>query len=474
MKSLMTLLAKIDPTSISRRERLLLDLILSEDWEKESDLAQILWPDDQFKMEYFRQTREKLYGRTISLVLNFEGQSHNQKVFSEAYREFAAIQILKAHGFRKEFLVFAEHLVKKAVRYEIPEIIVSVADSLVKYYGSIEGSYKEYKKYLKLAEEFEVIHLSEKRIQRLFSGLSIDFSQSRNGKAKTSEKLLSCIDFIENTPFHDTYRYRYYVYYIRCIYAHLQGDIETLDRTCNEALVYFQGKSYPVPNSVQFLFGFEQKASLALQLRDYDRALKTVQWAKETMSTSPYNLNVCLIYQATIGFHAGLDDLVREAIAESAEYQASGQQEEQWVIIRAYAHLLGILPDERFRLSRFLNELPKFSKDKAGLNVSIITIQMLHYLKQGDYDQLIDRREALQKYCNRYLKGRADGFIRMLLAVPLHQFDPKAVEFYALEKGYLQELVEGGKVADSEIVPFERLWEEVMAELMATKKKETA
>ena len=52
--------------------------------------------------------------------------------------------------------------------------------------------------------------------------------------------------------------------------------------------------------------------------------------------------------------------------------------DEQWRIIEAYANLLDINTGQVFRVSRFLNEVPIFSKDKRGNNIAIIVIMAWH------------------------------------------------------------------------------------------------
>ncbi len=75
-----------------------------------------------------------------------------------------------------------------------------------------------------------------------------------------------------------------------------------------------------------------------------------------------------------------------------------------------------------FRVYRFLNEVPIYSKDKRGLNVPILVIQTLIMLQHKNYDAIFERIEAVGKYKDRYLrKGhnfRSNCFIRMLAELP--------------------------------------------------------
>lgn len=51
-----------------------------------------------------------------------------------------------------------------------------------------------------------------------------------------------------------------------------------------------------------------------------------------------------------------------------------------------------------FSLTRFLNDVSKFSKDKGELNISILIVQFLFLLVDRKYSKLIDRLDAIKQY----------------------------------------------------------------------------
>ena len=119
-----------------------------------------------------------------------------------------------------------------------------------------------------------------------------------------------------------------------------------------------------------------------------------------------------------------------------------------------------------FRLSRFLNEMEVFSKDKQGMNIAILIIEILLGIAQKKYDELIDRVEAMDKYRSRYLReeevARANHFLRMLLQIPKNSFrreeaiakacdDQRALEAIPIEMA--------NQTFEIEIIPYEKLWE---------------
>ena len=118
-----------------------------------------------------------------------------------------------------------------------------------------------------------------------------------------------------------------------------------------------------------------------------------------------------------------------------------------------------------FKISRFLNEVPIFSKDKRGLNVPILILQTLFQLQQRKYDHLIDRIEALSKYQQRYLckeeNYRSYVFIKMLIEIPKAYFNKNLV-IQKTEKWSSQLRLVPIEISnqnhDLEILPYQHIW----------------
>jgi len=108
---------------------------------------------------------------------------------------------------------------------------------------------------------------------------------------------------------------------------------------------------------------------------------------------------------------------------------------ELWKILDAYLCFLlyvGLLkpntdgaPGEqqiKFRLNRFLNEVPVFSKDKRGMNIPVLIIQFIYLLADGKFEACEERVDALNKYRLRYLYDRetlrSSCFIKFLASIP--------------------------------------------------------
>ena len=120
---------------------------------------------------------------------------------------------------------------------------------------------------------------------------------------------------------------------------------------------------------------------------------------------------------------------------------------------------------KRFKLGKFLNEVPKFSKDKKGMNINILIIQILVLLKDRRWPSIVDRIDALKAYIYRHLKSestlRSDTFLSMLAVLPKSAFQWDQVE---ARPAQLRNQLQQGPIlsVDFEIVPYEDLWEFVL------------
>lgn len=144
--------------------------------------------------------------------------------------------------------------------------------------------------------------------------------------------------------------------------------------------------------------------------------------------------------------------------------------QETWEVYRAYA---AILTGRYFRLARFLNQVPHFSKDKKGMNINILIIEMLQYLRKKIFSKVIDRTAALQRYIYRYLMEdestyRSRHFLLMIVCLEKGAFRKKEVD--PLVEEHLEALKQlplhkARQDYEVEVVPYEHLWAFVREQL---------
>jgi hypothetical protein len=124
---------------------------------------------------------------------------------------------------------------------------------------------------------------------------------------------------------------------------------------------------------------------------------------------------------------------------------------------------------KRFKLGKFINESPVYSKDKKGSNTTILIIQILTLLLRKDYESVVSRINAINSYNYKYglkkLSPRTYAFIKMLSTISGSNFNSVAIirksdRYLQILKEYPLESMKDA--SETEIVPYEYIWELVL------------
>ena len=151
---------------------------------------------------------------------------------------------------------------------------------------------------------------------------------------------------------------------------------------------------------------------------------------------------------------------------------------EKWKVYQAYCAYLGemdkikITDQKKFKVAKFINEVPIYASEKRTRNIPILIIQTLFLFLHQRYDDAIDRADSLNLYCSRYLKKdasfRSNCFIKMLIKIVEADFHPVAARRKAagLHKKLNTVPLEVAKqIYEIEIIPYEDLWEMALESL---------
>jgi hypothetical protein len=139
------------------------------------------------------------------------------------------------------------------------------------------------------------------------------------------------------------------------------------------------------------------------------------------------------------------------------------QEGERYAPAAIYAELF----KEKFKVSHFKNDLEISDKDKSGLNISVLFVDIAFEILRKRYDQISERFEAIQKYLQRYAeeegKGRVysyakllDGGIRYdwnLKKLQSDEFEPALHHLRTTQVDILNMRFE------IEVLPYEELWD---------------
>jgi hypothetical protein len=326
--------------------------------------------------------------------------------------------------------------------------------------------------------------LAELKAEEYFSEFANQFSISRASKSEYLDKAISHANDLQKIiNDYSTYQFKLYAYTVMAIRYEITDDHENTIRVCNEALHFFSDRGHIATDTALFSFSFRKIPSLIL-LGRLKEAESVTQECIQFKFVALFNWYQTQLYRYIIFLHLADYNKAYSIYKEAIEHPDFNRQyqniKETWYIYEAhtyYFHLRKVINAplndrlKKFRLNKFLNEIPGYSKDKRGMNISVLILHILFLLHQKEYGKIIDRVEALRTYTHRYLRKdatfRSNCFIKMLLQLPNANFHRVAVERKTadLRKKLSSVGIINNQSAELEILPYEVLWEFVLDSL---------
>lgn len=466
--------------------------IVDGKFESEESAAHFFYPDSPLQKQYFLRLKKRLtrrlYNTLFFIDVSDPSYSDIQKAYYTCYKNYATTKILIGKGARRAAIPLAKSTLTNAIRFEFTDLIIDLARILRMHYGTIEGNRKKYKEYNELLKRHETSQRAELLAEEYFIDLAVNFVKSRASQTEIEQVAEKYASDLEAFPKRfQTYRSLLYAYRVLVLRHQIANDYQKTLEVCKEAIESFRTKDHLASKSAIFTFQFVI-LSCCIQLKRYKEGEKTALACLKILPEGSQNWYSTLELYIILSFHTQNFQKAREIFQQATQHKGFKSQyeniNEQWLIYEAFIHYfleIGLLTSpktgkpsalKRFRVGKFLNEVPTFSKDKRGTNISIIIIQILFLLHQHKYGDVIDKMEALNMYCHRYLRRddtyRSNCFIKMLLQLPHARFNRvaairKARKYFDKLKEVPLEVAKQG--SEIEIVPYELLWKLVIESL---------
>jgi len=462
--------------------------ILAGKYNSDVQACKDLFGTNQFEKGY-RNLKSRLEKRVINtlffLDLNAVSFLETEKAYYNCYKNLAAIKILTGRGARKSSNLLAEKTLKVAMKFEFHDVSIPILKDLRQYYGTLVGNQKKYRKYNHLLQQFREESNYEEQAREMYTTLASYYANSKTIKPihltlakEYAEKLEGYLDKTNYRNFH------LYAHLVITLRYEIENDFHKAIENCNRALDYLK-KFQHTTKTQFFVFHFKRMTSLT-KLKKLEEAHvdaeKCLELVKEGnlnwFLTSQFYILLLLHsekFQEAFGFYKKVNKI------RKSKKVRSDVGKEFFNIIGAYIDYfirigkIEIPPNKRkprFDSKSFMKSSPEFSKDKRGMNVTILVLQVLFFLNENKHNQVIDRMDALRTYSSRYLRQdetfRSNCFIKMLSKIPEANFNRIALERRSkdLYKKLISKPLEvANQPIEMEIIPFEKLWEMVLNSL---------
>ncbi len=417
--------------------------------------------------------KEKLINATFFLDTNLTSYTDIQKAYYRCHRNWASTKILFGKSAKESGVILAEKTIKKSIKFEFTEIVINLGRMLRLHFATIEGNKKKFTYYNNLLFKYMPVLQAEIKAEEYYEKLLIHFANSKATKSNLAYEAKKYSEDLDQYKKIKSYNYLFFSHTVRVLRYEIINDHRAVVAECAKALIELRAKPFNLKNQ---LFGFLlRQFSCYLKLGMYKEAEAVSVECMDTMVEGTVNWFVfnqlyfsLLTY--TNNYHL-IDQTISQVITHPKLKFQSNKTKETWKIIQAYTIFLfeigkieSIKNQSTFKIGRYLNELPKFSKDKKGANIHILITQILIALARKQYAFIIDKTMALSRYSSRYLKKdetyRSNCFIQILINLPRGNFYKDSLEFYA--KKYIKKLQEAPlssakQSSEFEFIPYEVL-----------------
>jgi len=455
-------------------------MILDGQIQSDQEAAKALYGEDATpSLPSYQQLKSRLKRRILKELLQVDGGIMQfdtyEKALTNCWRGWSSVQILRSKYAYRAAGEVAEFVLKKATQFEIVELQYLSADFL----QLLSAHYKDdkgWKHYKGLSEKYQNVKRAEAKAKTFNQQLRLRFT-TRNTREKEliEEAKRSYREIEPNLRQYDSVTLHRFGRFLQVMADMMAHDYPKAIRSCQGAIDFFEAKPFKMKGA---MISFHlQKLVCHFNLKEQEEGDKTARQALNLIQTGNFNWFKIQEMRFLLAMHAekytSAADLLNTVTKHGKYSKLPELEQESWILYEAYIYFLAKirqlnseeLLQKKFRLGRFLNEVPNYSKQKSGHNIAILIVQLLILLVDHRYGEAIDRIEAIEKYCGRYLRSkgslRSYYFIKMLLQIPISGFHKNGVERKA--KSYYNKLLkvpilESNRAHQTEIIPYEKLW----------------
>lgn len=471
-----------------KKSSLLFDLytgILNGNYKNDEEAKRGLYGETK-KIKSYQKLKYQLYKRLLDgvLFIDLSQPKYNeiQRALQTCHKNWAIGKVLLARGVRKPAIKLFEQTIRVALKYQYSYIVIDIAIDLKRHYSRFDPNTLKFKKYSEIHKKYTELYELEVIAEDYHNELRATSAKKRGvysqELADKAQQYLE--DLKEKKGNLESKKLNHYYYLLLIFRYEIVSDFENIIKSCQASITIFEKSQ-----SIGFFYGNYTRILIAqITLKRYEKAFITLEKLNSISFPQTTRLwfqvkqiNLILFwhmqdYQPSI-------EIFLDTFQNPNLKKVSQLTQNEWKLIEAHIHLLiefnRIDPSEhqkrlrKFKLARFLNDVPGASKDKQGHNIQILIIQVIFLLRLGKVEKALNRIQVLNQYRKKYLKKdhtyRSNVFIKMLIVLVQNQMHKAATERKSAK--YLKLLKEhpidkSKQSIGVEMIPYEDLWEMIL------------
>lgn len=447
----------------------LLQYLMGKTAYEEEDLIEKLYDNNKHGRKYYHQLKRNLRDRVINTFfsMNPDKKGYWDTYFDVGKKNLACI-LLWNKGKPQAASTIAKDALRVALKYQCTPYSYSLSRLLADHFAAIDPNPVKYRDHKAISEECKEHLHWEQKAKGYYHDLALQLRISKSIGEDLIQQARSYVKELQQAPAEMSWEFEFTKLNVDLFLRKMTNDIPGIIEACQGTKIYFDSLPFNLPNRPNRSIGFNLIPAY-IHAGDYEAAQDTINQTKTLLSRSGRNFISVLQYEVILGFHLHDLQLVAQAIQELKKSKLSSRIREE---LRIYETYLAFLSDQAVRMSTFLNDTPKFSMDKKGMNINRVALQILILLQKNDRAGIIDRVEALEMYAYRHLKKdpttrRSQIFMRLLFLSVRHSFDWGVIEKQTAKTfAELKQTPRHLSTIDIEVVPYEVLWGKVRELLM--------
>ena len=455
-------------------------------YKTDDEAAKALCNTDARDKKYL-MLKSRVRNRLLNTLffLDNSAASEWEQAVLQCNRNLMAAKVLLMNGARSAGESLLRTTLTQAEKFEITDVTLNCLLSL-RFAASFAGNASEFEMFRQRIKEVSAIFDAENRAEEYSQIIALPFVKSHNTRPEVAVTAQLYLDEMEaERKKHTSFKLEMAIFRLKAMVGQVSGGFDMILDACEEIEIYQKHKTQ-----------FSAKIRLGeiaiyrmvayLHLGRYEDGKDTAANAIQYFGEGSLNWLLFLEYFFLLCMHTGnyvQASGIYHRVTEHPRFaQVDDARKEKWRIFEAFLRYMlngridaaaSETAETQFKLMKFLNEVPIYSKDKRGLNIAIIILQVLFLLDRRDFDGIISRAEALKVYCSRYLKQdenyRSNCFLKMMLMMEKKGFKYEATS--QLTERYYNLLqssrfnYQGGSLASLEIIPYEKLWASILGKL---------
>lgn len=470
----------------SKMERLF-DALLDKTVQTDEDAKNLFSEDgdDGNLTSLKNKLKERMLDALFLLDFKESNFTNRQKAFFECYKKWSAAMTLLIRNAKITGIDLLERLLRHTKHFEFTELTLDILRVLRLQYSTVDGDIEKYENVKAQYLEFEKIWQMESKAEFFYSELMAQYTNSKSTKAEVTAQAQAY--YAELKPFMavcPSFKLHLFGRMVHLLIHNSENDYINTAKLCEEAIAFFDNKGYDSGLPLQVFY--YNLIVCYLQLGEFDKGQQAIARCEYFFEEGSFNWfklqELFFLLAMRTGHWEEAYHLYEKVINYPRFEEKQVQIVEMWRIFQAYVFYLirlGKVPEsvlsersKKFKMTKFINEIALFSKDKRGMNISVLIVQILYAIADRDYEKSSDRIEGIEKYCSRYLKDdstfRSNAFIKMILQVPQANFHREAARRKA--ERYHKQLLSvpldaANQAHEIEIISYEVLWEMVIESL---------